>query len=87
MAGQWVGRSRVRIPLLERDLFHKTSTGLLGVFFLEGEIQNSHQSSADLKNVWRYTSTPPTVLRGEHKDYEGGDTRASYRRNLPSGFN
>jgi hypothetical protein len=39
-----------------------------------GETLNSHPSSADLKNVWRYTSTPPAFLRGVHMDYEGGDT-------------
>jgi hypothetical protein len=43
--------------------------------FLEGEPQNSHPSSADHKNVWRYTSTPSTFLCGVHVDYEGGDTR------------
>jgi len=46
-----------------------------GGCFLEGETQNSYPSSADLKNVWRYTSTPPTFLRGLHMDYQGGDTR------------
>ena len=46
-----------------------------GGCFLEGETQNSYPSSADLKNVWRYTSTPPTFLRGVHMDYQGGDTR------------
>ena len=46
-----------------------------GGCFLEGETQNSHQPSADLKNVWRCTSTPPTCLCGMHMDYEGGDMR------------
>jgi hypothetical protein len=32
-------------------------------------------SNANLKKVWRYTSTPPTFLCGVHMDYQGGDTR------------
>jgi len=56
------------------------------VCFLEGEIQNSHLSSADLKNVWRYTSTPPKFFRGVHMDYEGGDKieQGTGQLNLPS---
>ena len=80
-----VGRSRVRIPLRARYFFTKASTGLRGCF-PEGETLNSHQSSADLKNVWRYTSTPPTFRRGVHMDYAGGDTREQVtgQLNLPS---
>jgi len=69
-----------------KEIF-KASNGLRGCF-LEGETQNSHPSSADLKNVWRCTSIPPTCLRGVHMDYEGGDTReqdTGDQRNLPSG--
>ena len=46
-----------------------------GGCFLEGETHNSHPSIANLKNVWRYTSTPPTFLHGMHMNYECGDTR------------
>jgi len=57
-----------------------------GGCFPEGETQNSHPPSADLKNVWRYTSTPPTFRQGMHVDYEGGDTREqdTGQLNLPS---
>jgi hypothetical protein len=53
---------------------------------MEGETQNSHPSSTDLKNVWRYTSTPPTFFRGVHMHYEVGDTReqVTVQLNLPS---
>jgi hypothetical protein len=44
-------------------------------YFLEGETLNSHASSAELKNVWRYTSNPRTSLRGVYMEHEGGDTR------------
>jgi hypothetical protein len=39
-----------------------------GGCFLEGQTQNSHPSSADLKNLWRYISHPPTCFRGVHMD-------------------
>ena len=58
----------------------------VGGCFLNGDTQNSHPSSADLKNVWRYTYTPPTFLRGLRMDYVGGDTRdqVTEQLNLPS---
>ena len=71
-AARIAGRSRVRIPIQERSVRRLPGCGGC---FLEGETQNSHPSSADFKNVWRYTSTPHTCLRGVHMDYEGGDTR------------
>jgi hypothetical protein len=57
-----------------------------GGCFLEDKTQNSHPSSTDFKNVWRYNSTPPTFVRGVHMDYEGGDTREQVtgQLNLPS---
>ena len=56
MTGLRVGRSRVRILLREKSL-HQGVYRVAGVF-PGGLTQNSHPSSADLKNVWRYTSTP-----------------------------
>ena len=46
-----------------------------GVYQVAGVRLNSHPASAVLKNVWRYTSTPTTFLRGVHMEYEGEDTR------------
>jgi len=79
-----VGRSRVRIPLRAKDLSTKVSTGWQGVF-PGGLTQNFHPSSADLKNVWRCTSTPPTFFRGVHMDYVDGDTtvQVTGQLNLP----
>ena len=74
MAVLRVGRSRVRIPLRAKDLSTKMFTEWQGVF-PGGLTQNSHPSSADLKNVWRCTSTPPTFFRGVHMDHVDGDTR------------
>ena len=45
-----------------------------GVYQVAGVRLKSHPASADLKNVWRYTSTPTTFLRGVHMEYEGEDT-------------
>jgi hypothetical protein len=57
-----------------------------GGLFLGGLTQNSHPSSANIKNVWRFTSTPPTLFRGLYMDYEGGDRREqdTEQLNLPS---
>jgi len=56
-----------------QEISTKVSTGLRGVF-PGGLTQNSHPSSADLKNVWRHTST--SLLSFVVCIWtEGGDTR------------
>ena len=83
MTGLRAGRSRVRIPLWERDLFTNASTGLRGVSW-RVRLRTRIRLVPTLI-MWRYTSTP-TGLRGVHID-DGADTiqQDTGQRNLPSG--
>jgi hypothetical protein len=76
IAGLRAGWSGVRVPTWAGNfsLHHRVQTGSgahpasypvgTRISFLEGEADHSPPSSAEAKNVWIYTFTPPIRLHG-----------------------